>query len=137
MAEGLLRARFADAGLAIRVDSAGTGSWHIGNPPDPRTVEAARRNGIGIGSLKARQLVEEDFHRFDLILAMDARNVADALSLKPAGSRAEVHRFLDYAGAPADVPDPYYGNAAGFQSLFDMLDQATGRLVLRLQAASG
>lgn len=138
MAEGLLRTRFAAAGLDIQVDSAGTGGWHVGDPPDPRTIETARRNGIDVGALRGRQLAPEDFTRFDLILAMDAGNAAAALAMRPEGARAMVHLFLDYAsGNPADVPDPYYGGADGFQAMFDMLDEAAVLLVRQLQAASG
>lgn len=138
MAEGLLRARLADAGLDIRVDSAGTGGWHIGEPPDPRTIETARRNGIDLSGLRGRRLSPEDFHTFDLILAMDAVNVAAAFEIQPPDGRAQVHLFLDYAsGSPDAVPDPYYGGPAEFQTMFDMLDEATGSLVRRLQAASG
>ena len=138
MAEGLLRTHFVAAGLDIQVDSAGTGGWHVGDPPDPRTIETARRNGIDVGALRGRQLAAEDFTRFDLILAMDAANAAEALAMRPEGARAMVHLFLDYAsGNPADVPDPYYGGADGFQAMFDMLDEAAVLLVRRLQAASG
>lgn len=138
MAEGLLRARFAEAGMDIDVDSAGTGDWHVGDPPDPRAIETARRNGIDIGTLRARRLSSEDFRRFDLILAMDARNVSDALAMRPRTAGAGVHLFLDYAiGQVADVPDPYYGGTDRFQIMFDILDGAAGQLVCRLQAASG
>ncbi len=138
MAEGLLRARFSEAGLMIEVDSAGTGGWHIGDPPDPRTIEMARRNNIDVSGLRGRRLSPDDFHRFDLILAMDGRNVSDAMAIRPEGGAADVRLFLDYAtGDSADVPDPYYGNAGQFQILFDTLDQAVGKLIHRLQAASG
>jgi protein-tyrosine phosphatase len=138
MAEGLLRARFAEAGLDIRVDSAGTGGWHVGKPPDPRTIAAARRNGIDIAALRARRLSPEDFHRFDLILAMDADNHATALAMRPPDGAADVHLFLDYAtGSRGDVPDPYYGGDDGFQAMFEMIDAAAAGLVQRLQAASG
>lgn len=138
MAEGLLRARFAEAGLDIAVDSAGTGGWHVGDPPDPRTIEAARRNGIDIAALRGRTLSPADFRRFDLILAMDADNRATALAMQPPDGTADVHLFLDYAtGRPGDVPDPYYGGADGFQAMFEMLDAATADLIRRLQAASG
>ncbi len=138
MAEGLLRARFAEAGLDIRVDSAGTGGWHVGKPPDPRTIAAARRNGIDIAALRARRLSPEDFHRFDLILAMDADNHATALAMSPPDGAADVDLFLDYAiGSRGDVPDPYYGGDDGFQAMFEMLDAAAAGLVRRLQAASG
>jgi protein-tyrosine phosphatase len=138
MAEGLLRARFAGAGLDITVDSAGTGGWHVGDPPDPRTITTARRNGIDVSALRGRRLSPEDFERFDLILAMDAGNVATAMEIQPEGARAGLHLFLDYAsGKAADVPDPYYGGEDGFQAMFDMLDEAAAELVRRFQAASG
>lgn len=138
MAEGLLRARFAEAGLPVLVDSAGTGGWHIGKPPDPRTIAAARRNGIDIAGLRARRLAPEDFSRFDVILAMDADNVSAAEAIRPDDGHADMRLFLDYAaGRPGHVPDPYYGGEAGFQSMFEMLDEATAILVQHLQAASG
>jgi protein-tyrosine phosphatase len=138
MAEGLLRARFAEAGLDIGVDSAGTGGWHVGKPPDPRTIAAARRNGINIAGLRARRLSAEDFLRFDLILAMDTDNHATALAMRPPHGMADVHLFLDYAtGRPGDVPDPYYGGEDGFQAVFEMLDEAAAGLVRYLQAARG
>lgn len=138
MAEGLLRARFAEAGLKIHVDSAGTGSWHIGDPPDPRTIETARGNNVDVSRLRGRRLVPDDFYRFDLILAMDRSNLSDALALRPPDATAAVHLFLDYAaGDPADVPDPYYGDTGDFQRLFEALDAAAGAMIGRIQAASG
>ncbi|MBB98223.1 MAG: protein tyrosine phosphatase [Rhodobacteraceae bacterium] len=129
LAEGILRHRLVGAGLERRVlvDSAGTGNWHAGKAPDPRSVEIAARNGIDLSDLRARQVGAADFERFDLILAMDRDNLA---TLERLGSRSglarrgDVRRFLQ-----RDVPDPYYGGPEGFQTVFDMLDEGCDRLL--------
>jgi protein-tyrosine phosphatase len=129
LAEGILREKLTRAGLdaGIAVDSAGTGNWHAGKAPDPRSVEIAARNGINLSGLRARQVSADDFERFDLILAMDRDNLD---TLNRLGQRAgldrkgDVRRFL-----PTDVPDPYYGGADGFRSVFDMLDAGCDRLL--------
>jgi protein-tyrosine phosphatase len=129
LAEGILRHRLAGADLERRVlvDSAGTGNWHVGKTPDPRSIEIAARNGIDLSGLRARQVGAEDFERFDLILAMDRDNLVTLERLAArAGrpSRSDVRSFLQ-----RDVPDPYYGGPEGFQTVFDMLDEGCGRLL--------
>lgn len=127
LAEGILRARLAEAGLDQRVvvDSAGTGNWHVGKAPDPRSVEIAARNGIDLSPLRARQVAPEDFQRFDLILAMDRDNLASLERLRQRGDGpARLRLFLSH-----DVPDPYYGGADGFRSVFDMLDAGCAQLL--------
>jgi protein-tyrosine phosphatase len=119
-AEAVLRRKLEIAGLAdrIEVDSAGTGSWHIGSPPDERSQRHAARRGYDLAALRARQVSRDDFHRFDLILAMDHDNLSDLQRLAPQGpSRAEVRLFGEQA-----VPDPYAGGAAGFEQVLDLVE---------------
>ena len=121
-AEAVLRAKLRVAGLHehVSVDSAGTGSWHIGSPPDERSQRHALRRGYDLSSLRGRQVGEADFDRFDLILAMDHANLADLQALAPAGRcRAELRLF-----AAEPVPDPYVGGAAGFEGVLDRIEAA-------------
>jgi protein-tyrosine phosphatase len=134
MAEAILQAQIADAGLKIKVDSAGTARWHEGRPPDPRIIAAARRNGLDLSHLRARQLRAADFQRFDLILGMDGDNLRAAELLRPAGSQTPVALFLEEAiGERADVPDPYYEGEAAFAALFVLLEAAASAYVARLR----
>jgi protein-tyrosine phosphatase len=116
LAEGAARAAFAQAGIAAQLDSAGTGDWHVGHPPDPRAQAVARANGIDIGDLRARQIGPADFAHFDLILAADARNLRDLHALAPRGHAARLALMLDMVPGRAGqaVADPYYGGAAEF-----------------------
>ena len=116
MAEGLARLAAERRGMVAHFDSAGTGDWHVGHPPDPRAQAEAARHGCDIAGLRARQVRASDFHRFDLIVAMDAMNLADLEALRPPGSRARLVRLLDFAPAAgvADVPDPWSGGPEDF-----------------------
>jgi protein-tyrosine phosphatase len=119
-AEGVLRAKLQAAGLGgrIEVDSAGTGDWHIGSPPDARSQRHALRRGYDLSALRARQVSADDFHRFDLILAMDHDNLADLQRLAPDGAaRAELRLF-----AEVEVPDPYTGGPDGFERVLDLVE---------------
>lgn len=132
LAEGIFADVAAARGAAGRyvVDSAGTGAWHLGSPPDPRSIAVAARHGIDISGQRARRVAVEDFRRFDLILAMDRSNLADLRALEPSGTTARVALFLEFAGGGAtDVPDPYYGGADGFGQVYRMLREASERLV--------
>jgi protein-tyrosine phosphatase len=135
-AEGVLRwlcAAEAPA-LAIEIDSAGIGDYHLGKAPDPRTQRAAASRGIDLGSLRARQVERADFTRFDLILAMDRRNLSALRAMQPSGSRAQIALFLEFAGQPgADVPDPYTGGAADFERVLDLVIPACRRVLARLE----
>ncbi|WP_251976493.1 low molecular weight protein-tyrosine-phosphatase [Salinicola avicenniae] len=134
-AEGMLRQRLQAAGLSeqVFVDSCGTGAWHVGEPPDPRAIEAASRRGIDISGLRGRQLRGADFADFDEILVMDSDNLRAVLALQRSCSGAAVSRFLRYAGQPeGDVPDPYFGGEAGFQLVLDHLEAAVEGLVASL-----
>ncbi len=132
-AEAVLRAHAARAGLVWQIDSAGTGNWHIGQPPDARMQAAARAQGFDLSGQRARQLAASDFDGFDLILAMDASNLADVRRRAPVGSRARLVRFLDEAGIGGDVPDPYYeGN---FDGVVALVDRAAAAIIDRLARA--
>lgn len=116
LAEAAFRAEAERLGFNAEADSAGTGGWHAGEPPDRRAIAAARRNGVDISNLKARQVIAEDFERFDHVVALDGENLADLAALRPAGSRASLSLLLDHApGREGEaVADPYYGGESHF-----------------------
>lgn len=116
LADGALRHQAAQRGLGWTIDSAGTGGWHSGDPPDRRAIAVAAAAGVDIAGLRARQVREADFHRFDLILAMDHDNLAALHRIAPARPGAEIRLALDLVEGRAGqaVADPYYGDARGF-----------------------
>ena len=116
LAEAALVEAAKSAGLDVDVDSAGTGSWHVGNPPDPRAQATARAMGSDIGHLRARQISREDFDRFSHILALDHANLRAIERLRPQGVRADISLLLDFVPGREgqEVADPYYGDADGF-----------------------
>lgn len=132
--------RVEQAGLAhaFTIDSAGTGDYHVGEPPDRRTLETARTRGVTLPS-RARQWQRGDFAHFDLILAMDAENREALLRLAPdreARDKVLLLRSFDPAAPPdAAVPDPYYGGPDGFEEVFDVCDAACRGLLAHLRAA--
>lgn len=131
-ADGLLRHELAKAGLADRVlvDSAGTHDYHIGDPPDPRSCATAKAYGVDLTHLRARQIVREDFERFDLILAMDVGHLALLRRRSPPHHRDKVKLYLDYAPHFGRiVPDPYYGGPDGFETVYRMCEAVTAALV--------
>jgi protein-tyrosine phosphatase len=132
-AEAAIREAAAAAGVVVEVDSAGTGSWHIGEPPNPRMVAAAAAKGLRIAGI-ARQVTEEDFHRHDLIVAMDRQNLTDLERMRPARSLAEVRLFrsFDPAADDPEVPDPYHGPDEGFDTVVDMVRSAAAGLAADL-----
>jgi protein-tyrosine phosphatase len=126
-AEGVMRHLLLERDLEdeVEVDSAGTGGWHVGSPPDERSAAAAARRGITLGGA-ARRVQRRDFHDYDLLVAMDRSNLADLLDLAPdPEARAKVRLLLD----EADVPDPYYGGADGFDDVLDLVTEACERLL--------
>lgn len=134
-AHGIFRQKVLEAGLndKIRVDSAGISSFHVGSPPDSRATETALRHGIALYDLKSRQIRASDFDDFDLIIAMDSSHYKrlNALCPRNAAKKPKIARMTDYAlqyGTP-DVPDPYYGGADGFETVFAMLDAACDALL--------
>lgn len=135
-AEGVLRRKLADAGLArlVEVDSAGTHGYHVGNPPDPRAQRHAAQRGYDLSKLRARRVREEDFERFHLVLAMDEDNLSELEALRPAESPAEVGLLMDHCdGRGRVVPDPYYGDAAGFERVLDDVEAACDGLLAHLR----
>jgi protein-tyrosine phosphatase len=136
-AEGVLRHLLAQqsSSLHVEVDSAGTGDYHVGEPPDIRSQSAAKRRGIDLSGLSARQVKRRDFDDFDLILAMDRTNLRDLEAMKPARCRAELRLFLEYAGEPGtpEVPDPYTGDARDFEHVLEVVTSASRRLIERLR----
>lgn len=135
LAEGVFNAVAEQRGFSERfvLDSAGTGAWHIGSAPDPRSVAVAARYGIDISGQRARKLVVEDFSRFDLILGMDRSNVDDIRDAAPSGGADKVHLFLGHACiGNRDVPDPYYDRADGFEKVYRMIRDASEALIDRL-----
>lgn len=131
LAEGAARAAFAAADIPATLDSAGTGDWHVGHPPDRRAQAEARRRGTDISGLRARQLAVEDFYRFDLILAADATNLRDARALAPADATARVRLMLDLVpGRQGEsVTDPYYGADDGFAATWADVSAVAAALV--------
>ncbi len=136
-AEGVLRhlAAANAPGMPIEIDSAATGDYHTGSPPDTRSQRAARRRGIEIGGLRARQICAEDFHRFDLILAMDEANLRELRASKPINSRATLRLFMDYAREQrrSEVPDPYMGGERDFETVLDLTEVASRGLIAALR----
>ncbi|MBI0327929.1 low molecular weight protein-tyrosine-phosphatase [Burkholderia plantarii] len=137
-AEGVMRAQVDAAGLAhaIEIDSAGTGDWHVGAPPDPRAQQAARSRGYDLSALRARQVEAADFARFDLLLAMDDANLAELRRRAPAELRHKLRLLMEFAGegAAREVADPYFGGAQGFEQVLDQCEAACAGLLASLRA---
>ncbi|XOV67313.1 MAG: low molecular weight protein-tyrosine-phosphatase [Fluviicola sp.] len=137
MADGLLRAKVAQEGLNVEVDSAGTSGYHSGEAPDPRMRATAKSKGVDIDDLTSRQFVQEDYDRFDLIYAMDDSNRNNMLKLaRNETDEQKVKLILNeiYPGENMSVPDPYYGGDQGFQDVFDLLDRATDKIIADLKS---
>lgn len=132
-AEGVFRRLVAERapGVEIEVDSAGTHDYHVGDPPDPRSIAAAARRGVDLRRLRAREVRDEDFERFDLIIAMDRLNREALLERSPAPFRERIRLFMEFAGDSEveDVPDPYYGGALGFERVLDLAEEAAAGLL--------
>ncbi|APZ55118.1 low molecular weight protein-tyrosine-phosphatase [Salipiger abyssi] len=131
-AEGVLRAMASERGKALEIDSAGTGDWHLGEPPYGPMQRAAQARGYDLSPLRARQVSVEDFARFDLILAMDESNMANLKAMRPADARAELRLFTDYAPQTraTEVPDPYY--TRDFDGALDLIEIAARGLLDQL-----
>ena len=133
-AEAVFRSLLQRAGLAIEVDSAGTGDWHVGEPPCPGMVHAAAARGYDLTVLRARQMAPDDFATFDLILGMDPSNIEDIEALRPAGDATPVRMFTDYApetGA-THVPDAYY--TRDYDGALDLIELCAAALLRDLTA---
>ncbi len=139
MAEGIFRHEIAKAGLQdrVRIDSAGTHSYHIGAPPDPRAQTAIRRRGVDISGLRGRQVTDVDFDEFDYILAMDEANLGILRRNAPPHAQERIRLLLSYSSRYPDqeVPDPYYGGARGFEENLDMIEDAVAGLISDIRTA--
>jgi protein-tyrosine phosphatase len=137
-AEGVFRAAVLQQDLSARIhaDSAGTGDWHVGSPPDRRAIQAARRRGYDLANLRARQVEVADFARFGWILAMDRVNLRELDALRPRAFAGHLGLFLDLAPelGVREVPDPYYGGPDGFERVLDLVETASAALIERLRA---
>ena len=125
LAEGILQAKVNSRGLDIKVDSAGTGGWHVGQGPDPRAIGIANKYGIDISQQQARQFSSTDFEDFDIIYAMDGSNLSDIVSLANSNKDIEKVQLILNEINPEDntpVPDPYYGDDDGFEKVYQLLD---------------
>ncbi|MEY8022081.1 low molecular weight protein-tyrosine-phosphatase [Muriicola sp. SD30] len=132
LAEGILRSKVDPN--KIEVDSAGTAGYHVGNAPDPRSIDTAKKYNIDISQQRCRKFIKEDYFKFDYIFVMDRANYTDVLALAPDDScRAKVRLILEgIESSPAEVPDPYYGGHDGFELVFQLLDQACEKLANEL-----
>ena len=137
LAEGSFRTLVEAEGLAGRIhaDSAGTGGWHVGEPPDERAREAAARRGIDLEDLRARRVEAGDFAAFDYVLAMDRDNYRVLSEARPAGTKARLQLFLDFAPelGETEVPDPYYGGDDGFERVLDMVEAGARGLLAEIR----
>ena len=129
-AEGLLAHMAERRGLGDRleVDSCGVHAYHTGEAPDPRSRKTAAAHGISIGHQRARQICRDDFHRFDVILAMDRSHLRDLQAMKPIDAKARLATLLSFVPDDAlrDVPDPYYGHQDGFETTFAIIEKGMG-----------
>lgn len=138
LAEGVFRDRVGEAGLDGRfeIDSAGTGSWHVGDTPDPRAVSVAREHGVVLDS-RARQVTPSDLEHFDHVVAMDRNNLRDLERMADASTataRMSLLRDFDPHPESPDVPDPYYGGAEGFEEVYRIVSRSCDALLAHLGA---
>ncbi len=134
LAEGILKEKIKD--LNTEIDSAGTASYHIGNPPDPRSIEIAKKYNIDLTTQRARQFHYTDFEKFDLIYAMDKNNYAQLMSQATSEKeRKKIKMILNEIEPNSfkSVPDPYYGGDNGFQKVYNMLEAACEKIKLKIE----
>ncbi|WP_232629882.1 low molecular weight protein-tyrosine-phosphatase [Methylobacterium sp. Leaf118] len=134
LAEAAFRLAAERAGLDVAVDSAGTGSWHVGEPPDPRAVAVARAHGLDIADYRGRQVEPADFARFDHVVALDHANLSRLRALRPEGAQARLSLLLDHVPGRAGeaVADPYYGGPEGFDTTWADVTSGARALVRRI-----
>ncbi len=133
LAEGILRSKVDTT--KITVDSAGTGGWHVGEQPDPRSIEVARKNGLDITYQRGKKFSTYDFETYDYIFVMDNSNFQDVVKMaKDDSEKSKVQLILDeiFPNENVDVPDPYYGGTFGFENVFNMLEEACEKIAARL-----
>jgi protein-tyrosine phosphatase len=128
-AEAVFRALARNAGLELRIESAGLGDWHVGQPPDDRAQHHAKGRGYDLSAQRARQVRRRDFDDFDLILAMDRGHLRALERMAPPKHRAKIRLFA----ADRDVPDPYYGGPEGFERVLDLVEDQCASLLEELK----
>ena len=136
LADGLMRKKVQENKLDVYVDSAGTANYHVGGAPDERMTQTARRKGVDISKLQARQFVVSDFDAFDIIYVMDRSNYDNVVRLaRNEADRNKVQLILELLPnkTEIEVPDPYYGGQAGFDSVFDLLNRATDVIIEKME----
>ncbi|PKF63660.1 protein-tyrosine-phosphatase [Psychromonas sp. psych-6C06] len=132
-AEAVLRTTAKKMNIEIEIDSAGTINHHQGNAPDKRSMAAGEARGYSFKGITSRQVREQDFQYFDLILAADNSNVEDLKTICPDHLQHKISLFLSYAQAETDqIPDPYYGGEAGFELVLDLLEDASVELLTKM-----
>ena len=132
LAEGVFSQLATKNGLneKLQFDSAGLGNWHLGDPPDYRSIEIALTNGIDLSKQRARQINPADFQQFNLILAMDQQNLSNLQSIKPTNCKCELALLLHYAGlGNRAIPDPYEGDEEDFEQVFNLIKSAGDRII--------
>ena len=136
-AEGVFRDKVSAAGLSNRIyiDSAGTHAYHVGNPPDPRSQEAAIKRNFDLSAQRARKVEVSDFDEFDYIIAMDMSNEDDLQAICPTELKDKIHLFLKFSSntSKKEVPDPYYGSGNGFEIVLDLIEDAADGFITHLQ----
>ncbi|MBI5040066.1 MAG: low molecular weight phosphotyrosine protein phosphatase [Gammaproteobacteria bacterium] len=140
-AQGVFETLVQREGLAqrIEIDSAGTHAYHIGEPPDKRAQEAAKRRGVDLSVQRARKVQPADFLEFDYVLAMDRSNYEDLRAICHPDYEERLRLFLEFApqAGEQDVPDPYYGGAQGFERVLDLIEAAAEGLLAEMRARHG
>lgn len=138
-AEGVFRGLAQARGMldSLHIDSAGTGAWHAGEPPDRRAQAAALKRGYDLSAQRARKVRDSDYEEFDLILAMDMANLHDLRSECPEYAQRKLRLFLEFADGISDreVPDPYYGAGDGFETVLDLVESASEGLLMHLMSS--
>lgn len=133
LAEGVFRSVVEKAGKShfYHIDSAATGSWHVGDPPDPRMIETANRHGTDLSNQRCRKIAPNDFYGFDLIICMDRSNIHNVEAIMPADATAKISMFMQFSlGQDIEVPDPYYMEAKdGFEQVYRMVLEASNALL--------
>ena len=136
-AEGVFRHKVTNSGLQdqIHIDSAGTIAYHVGHPPDQRAQKAASKRGFDLSDQRARKVTSKDFEVFDLVIAMDSDNHYELEAICPAGYEDRLHMFLKFAqnSNETDVPDPYYGGGRGFETVLDLIEDASEGLLKHIK----
>lgn len=129
-AEAILRSKSRERALDVYIESAGTGGWHAGDAADARMQRAAARRGYDLSYKRARRVELDDYYTFDLFLAMDLQNQSDLLAMAPPDRICDIRLFLDFAEAGVcETPDPYYGGAAGFERVLDLIEEGAEGLL--------